>query len=106
MPTPASLCESFLDHHVVEKEVAVPSSWHALAQAIRSPISTRVEKGITPAREPVERIVAATRQKPADACLRLRPVQEDQAGHVERDQHECGRGAYTLSMPRRRSTRG
>jgi len=42
--------------------------------------------------KPIERVeIYAARQEAADACLRLPPVQENGAGHVEGDEGDQGR---------------
>ena len=60
------LCESFLAHHVVELEVAALVARFGLGD--QDPHQHPGRKGHYP-QEPVERIVAATGQKPSDACL-------------------------------------
>jgi hypothetical protein len=82
-----------LEHTVVQAEVAhLRASFDpADEQSHKRPGRERHQP-----QKPVERVVAAARQKPGDACLRLTPVQEDQADYVERDQCGGGRAAYPL----------
>jgi hypothetical protein len=60
------LCNSFLDHLVVEAEVALLAA--RFGPGDQEPYQHPDRKGHYP-QEPVERIVAATGQKPGDACL-------------------------------------
>jgi hypothetical protein len=85
------LGKRLFDDHVVQAEIALlvaPPN-----PGDQQPHQRPCGEGHHP-QQPVERIVSSARQEERHACLRLAPIQEDQAAHIQRDQRNCGRAAH------------
>src|SRR5215218_4296172 len=86
--------ERLLDDHVVQTQVAILLVAPPLAQGDQEPHKRPGGEGHHP-QEPVEGIVSPAGQEERHACLRLTPIQEDQPRHIQRDQSDGSRAAYS-----------